>query len=156
LLVGHAHADAVPHWHFGALAGAAGLRSSVGDLLALLQQNLRPQDSPLRAALLLARQAQGGGPQSAGLGWSIVEVPDGEQSWPLVWRASRTAGFATFLGFRTDRQQALVLLGNGDTDLSALGLAWLQQQTPPPLPERGPTAPKSVPGDDYLGLYKLD
>jgi len=156
LLVGHAREEPAPHWHFGALAGAAGLRSSVGDLLSFLQQNLRPQNSPLRAALLLARQPQSDGTQSAGLGWNILEVTDGEQSWPLVWRASRTAGFATFLGFRTDRQQALVLLGNGDTDLSALGLAWLQQQTPPPLPERGPTAPKSVPVDDYLGLYKLD
>ena len=156
LLVGHAHADAVPHWHFGALAGAAGLRSSVGDLLALLQQNLRPQDSPLRAALLLARQAQGGGPQSAGLGWNIVEVPDGEQSWPLVWRASRTAGFATFLGFRTDLQQALVLLGNSDADLTALGLAWLQQQTPPALPQAPPPLSKPVAWDDYPGLYKLD
>ena len=155
LLVGHARAEVAPHWHFGALAGAAGLRSSVGDLLTLLQQNLRPQDSPLRAALLLARQAQGDGTQSAGLGWNIVEVPDGEQSWPLVWRASRTAGFATFLGFRTDRQQALVLLGNSDADLTALGLAWLQQQTPPALPEGPPPSVKPVSGDDYPGLYKL-
>jgi D-alanyl-D-alanine-carboxypeptidase/D-alanyl-D-alanine-endopeptidase len=150
LLVGHSREDVAPHWHFGALAGAAGLRSSVGDLLTLLQQNLRPQTSPMRAALLLARQAQSDGAQSAGLGWNIVEVADGEQTWPLVWRASRTAGFATFLGFRTDRQQALVLLGNSDADLSALGLAWLRQQTPPPLPNgprryrnpcRGPIIP---------------
>jgi CubicO group peptidase (beta-lactamase class C family) len=156
LLVGHAREDVAPHWHFGVLAGAAGLRSSVGDLLTLLQENLRPQTSPLRAALLLARQAQTADTQSAGLGWNIVEVADGEQSWPLVWRASRTAGFATFLGFRTDRQQALVLLGNSDTDLSAVGLAWLREQAPPPLPERPPPVPKSVPWDDYPGLYKLD
>jgi len=156
LLVGHARGEVVPHWHFGALAGAAGLRSSVGDLLALLQQNLRPQDSPLRAALLLARQAQDEGAHNAGLGWNIVEVPDGEQSWPLLWRASRTAGFATFLGFRTDRQQALVLLGNSDADLTALGLAWLQQQTPPALPESPPPLTKPIAWDDYPGLYKLD
>jgi CubicO group peptidase (beta-lactamase class C family) len=156
LLIGHTREDVAPHWHFGALGGAAGLRSSVGDLLTFLQQNLRPADSPLRAALLLARQAQGDGLQSAGLGWNIVEVTDGEQPWPLVWRASRTAGFATFLGFRTDRQQALVLLGNGDADLSVLGLAWLRQQAPPPLHAPLPPAPKVIAWDDYPGLYKLD
>ena len=156
LLIGHdAHGNAVPHWHFGALAGAAGLRSNVGDLLAFLQQNLHPQDSKLRAALLLARQTQGGGKQEVGLGWYIVETGEDGQTWPLVWRASRTAGFATFLGFRTDRQQALVLLGNSDTDLSALGIAWLEQRSPPPLPEPPPAPPKTVLWADYPGLYQI-
>jgi len=155
LLVGHARGATAVHWHFGALAGAAGLRSSVGDLLTFLQQNLQPQASPLRAALLLARQTHGGEKQDVGLGWNIVEASDGEQSWPLVWRASRTAGFAAFLGFRTDRQQALVLLGNADADLSALGIAWLEQRAPPPLPERPAPAPKSVPLQDYPGLYQV-
>jgi len=155
LLAGHARGDFAAHWHFGALAGAAGLRSSVGDLLTFLQQNLKPQGSPLRAALLLARQAQIGAKQDVGLGWNIVEVDDGEQSWPLVWRASRTAGFATFLGFRTDRQQALVLLGNGDADLSALGLAWLEQRAPPPLPDPAPAVPAKIDWAAYPGLYKI-
>lgn len=156
LLVGHSRGAAVPHWHFDALAGAAGLRSSVGDLLTFLQQNLRPQDSKLRAALLLARQAQDGTVQDVGLGWNIVEVGDGGQSWPLVWRASNTAGFTTFLGFRTDRQQALVLLGSSDADLSALGIAWLEQRSPPPLPDSPPPPPKTVAWDDYPGLYRIN
>jgi CubicO group peptidase (beta-lactamase class C family) len=156
LLIGHSRDAIVPHWHFDALAGAAGLRSSVGDLLLFLQQNLRPQDSKLRAALLLARQAQDGTAQDVGLGWNIVEVGDSGQSWPLVWRASNTAGFATFLGFRTDRQQALVLLGNSDADLSALGIAWLEQRSPPPLPDPPSSPPKSVIWDDYPGLYKVN
>ena len=157
LLAGHmAHAGAAPHWHFGALAGAAGLRSSVGDLLTFLQQNLQPQASKLRAALLLARQTQAGARQDVGLGWNIVEVGDGDQTWPLVWRASRTAGFATFLGFRTDRQQALVLLGNSDVDLSALGMAWLELRAPPPLPDAPPPPPTAVSWDDYPGLYRLN
>lgn len=155
LLVGHSRDTQVPHWHFGALAGAAGLRSSVGDLLTFLQQNLRPQDSKLRAALLLARQDQADGNQDIGLGWNIVETADGGQPWPLVWRASRTAGFAAFLGFRTDRQQALVLLGNSDADLSALGIAWLEHRSPPPLPDPPPPPPQAVAWADYPGLYKI-
>jgi CubicO group peptidase (beta-lactamase class C family) len=157
LLSGHAHGTVAPHWHFSALGAAAGLRSSTGDLLTFLQQNLRPADSPLRAALLLARQAQDAATQDVGLGWDIVEIRDGEQSWPLVWRASRTAGFSTFLGFRTDRQQALVLLGNSDADLSALGIAWLEQRPPPPVPApRAPAAaPKPASLDMYAGLYAV-
>jgi len=156
LLAGHTtQGNSAPHWHFGALAGAAGLRSSIGDLLTFLQQNLQPQASKLRAALLLARQTQTGSREDVGLGWNIVEVDDGEQTWPLVWRASRTAGFATFLGFRTDRQQALVLLGNSDVDLSALGIAWLEQHAPPPLPDAPPQPPSAVNWDDYPGLYKV-
>jgi CubicO group peptidase (beta-lactamase class C family) len=155
LAVGHARGITAPHWHYGALAGAAGLRSSVGDLLVLLQQNLQPEASPRRAALLLARQTQNGAKQDSGLGWNIVEVQDGAQSWPLVWRASRTAGFAAFLGFRTDRQQALVLLGNADADLSALGIAWLEQRAPPPAPERPPAPPPSIALDAYPGLYQV-
>lgn len=156
LLAGHTtYGSSAPHWHFGALAGAAGLRSSIGDLLTFLQQNLQPQASKLRAALLLARQTQSGSREDVGLGWKIVEVGDGEQTWPLVWRASRTAGFATFLGFRTDRQQALVLLGNSDVDLSALGIAWLEQRAPPPLPDAPAQGPTAVSWDDYPGLYKV-
>jgi CubicO group peptidase (beta-lactamase class C family) len=155
LLPGHGHGQAVPHWHFGALAGAAGLRSSLGDLLRFAQANLMPQQSPLRAALLLSRQPQGDSEQSVGLGWNTVQVSDGDQTWPLVWRASRTAGFSVFLGFRTDRQQALVLLGNTDADLSALGIAWLEARPPPPLPPPPPLMPTAAELAAYPGLYRI-
>ena len=154
LLQGHGHGQPVPHWHFGALAGAAGLRSTLPDLLRFVQENLMPQQSPLRAALLLSRQPLADSEQSVGLGWNTVQVTDGNQQWPLVWRASRTAGFSVFLGFRTDQQQAVVLLGNTDADLSAIGIAWLQGRVPPPLP---PPPPPPEPGDftAYSGLYRI-
>ncbi len=57
LVDGHAHGQVAAHWHFGALSGSAGLRSTLGDLLDFLQANLQPQQSTtLRAALLLSRQ----------------------------------------------------------------------------------------------------
>jgi len=155
LLSGHALGQPVPHWHFGALDGSAGLRSSLDDLLDFLQVNLRPAESPLRAALLLARQPQtASGSLQAGLGWHIVEdVADG-QTWPLVWRASNTGGFSAFIGFRTDRQQALALLANSDVDFTALGLAWLRQQDPPAAP--APVLAIAPPADlsAYAGLYR--
>jgi CubicO group peptidase (beta-lactamase class C family) len=155
LLPGYGHGLSTPHWHFGALAAAAGLRSSLGDLLNFVQANLMPQQSQLREALLLSRQPQGDAEQSVGLGWNTVQVPDGDQTWPLIWRASRTAGFSVFLGFRTDKQQALVLLGNTDADLSALGIAWLEERSPPPTLPAPPAAPSLAELAVYPGLYRV-
>jgi CubicO group peptidase (beta-lactamase class C family) len=156
LLPGYARGGPAAHWHFSALAGSAGLRSSLGDLLVFLQSNLRPESSPLRAALLLARQPHAfSSTQEYGLGWNIVEVGDAEQTWPLIWRASETAGFSTFIGFRTDQQQALVLLANSAQDLSALGMAWLQQRSPPPLPAAPAAPPSAEELAQYPGLYQV-
>ena len=156
LLPGYGHGQPAPHWHFAALAGAAGLRATLPDLLNFLQANLTPQRSALRAALLLSRQPQADAAQSVGLGWNTVEVSGSGQAWPLVWRASRTAGFSVFLGFRTDKQQGLVLLGNTDADLSALGIAWLQARMPPPLSPPPPPPPPAAELAAYPGLYRAD
>jgi CubicO group peptidase (beta-lactamase class C family) len=155
LLDGHAHGRVATHWHFGALAGAAGLRSSVGDLLDFLQINLRPPATTLRAPLLLVRQPQGERKPEVGLGWNIIDLNGDGQTWPMLWRASTTAGFSAFMAFRTDRQQALVLLGNTDTDLSRIGLAWMQGMEAPAAPLLGVAAASPSDLGIYAGLYKI-
>ncbi|MEO8958272.1 MAG: serine hydrolase domain-containing protein [Rudaea sp.] len=158
LLSGYSSRDsATPHWHFDVLAGAAGLRSTLPDLLDFIQHNLRPESSSLRAAMLLARRPYTSdvAPEQYGLGWRIVLTQDGEQTWPLVWSASRTGGFSAFIGFRTDRQQGLVLLGNTDADLSALGLAWLEGRSPPDLPHPVPMRLTARSLAEFEGLYQL-
>ncbi|MGH8123733.1 MAG: serine hydrolase domain-containing protein [Rudaea sp.] len=155
LLPGHARGETAAHWHYGVLAGAAGLRSSLPDLLEFLQHNLKPGGSPLRNALLLARQGRASGPADRiGLGWNVREATAGKTTWPLVWRASETAGFSTFVGFRTDRQRAIVLLGNAAENLASLGIAWLNDALPPPAPHGYVTA---TPNDlaAYSGLYEI-
>lgn len=152
---GHAYGRDARHWHFKAMAGAAGLRSTLQDLLVFLSHNLHPDDSALRGALLLARQSRteaavGG----LGLGWSIHDVEAEHQTWPLAWRASRTGGFSTFIGFRTDRQQALVLLANSAEDLATLGIAWLTGEPPPPSVS-APFVPDAKRLAGYAGLYRL-
>jgi len=153
---GHAYGREARHWHFKkAMAGAAGLRSTLADLMTFLSHNLHPDDSALRGALLLARQARiqaaAGG---LGLGWTIHDVEMDRQTWPLAWRASRTGGFSTFIGFRTDRQQALVLLANSAEDLASLGVAWLTGEPPPPAPPP-PFVPDPARLARYAGLYRL-
>src|SRR5450432_1107703 len=156
LLAGHSRGESAAHLHFSVLDGSAGLRSTAGDLLNFMQLNLRPGDSPLRAALLLARQPRARTPvEEIGLGWNMHEVGTGDQTWPLVWRASSTAGFSTFIGFRTDRQQALVLLGDSDAGLGALGMALLEGGSPPPVPSARAPLPTAEQLGAYPGLYQV-
>jgi D-alanyl-D-alanine-carboxypeptidase/D-alanyl-D-alanine-endopeptidase len=155
LMPGHAYGEHMPHWHYGVLAGAAGLRASLPDLLKFLQTNLTPEASSLRAALLLARQAQTSGiADQPGLGWNVRDAGADGAPWPLVWRASRTGGFASFIGFRTDKQKAIVILGNNTEDVAALGMAWLDEISPPPPPS-GSAAAKLNKLDEYPGLYRI-
>jgi CubicO group peptidase (beta-lactamase class C family) len=154
LLDGHALGQPAAHWHFGALAGAGGLRSTLGDLLNFLQANLRPPTAGLRAALLLARQPQQDTKPQVGLGWNVTELNADGQTWPLLWRASTTAGFSAFVAFRTDRQQALVLLGNTDADLSRIGLAWMQGDDAVAAPSPA-VAMAPIDLAAYAGLYKI-
>jgi len=150
LAPGHALGEPVAAWHFDTLAGAGALRSTLADQLAFVHANLAPGEQPLRAALALARQPRGG---DVGLGWQIREVRSGEQTWPLVWHNGQTGGFASFIGFRTDQQTGVVLLGNTAADLTALGLALLTDETPPP-PRRVRELPTPMLAD-YSGLYEL-
>ena len=155
VLPGHVRGDIAPHWHYGVLGAAAGLHATLPDLLRFLQYNLTPGDSPLRAALLLARQARAAaGADQLGLGWKVREVVSADSTWPLVWRASETAGFSTFIGFRTDKQRAIVLLGNAAEDLADLGMAWLRGDIPATAPH-GYAGAKHVDVSIYPGLYKL-
>lgn len=151
LAPGHALGKPVATWHFDALAGAGALRSTLADQLAFVHANLAPGEQPLRAALTLARQPRDG---NVGLGWQIREVRSGEQTWPLIWHNGQTGGFASFIGFRTDQQLGVVLLGNAAADLTALGLALLSDELPPPAPRPLREVPAATLAD-YAGLYEL-
>jgi len=117
---------------------------------------LRPDKTTLRAAILLARQprAAAGGGETA-LAWQIVPVESDGQTWPLLWQAGITGGFASFVGLRTDKQRAVVLLGNAGVDLSALGLTLMADRSAPPAPPKlvPMVAPASL---AYPGLYRFD
>jgi hypothetical protein len=48
-----------------------------------------------------------------------------------------------------------VLLGNTDADLSGLGIAWLEQRSPPALPRMAdPSSESDL--TDYVGLYQIE
>lgn len=156
LLDGYRDGKPALHWQHQALAAAAGLRATLADMQRFATLTLRPEQSPLRAAILLAREprAAAGGGETA-LAWQIVPVASDGQNWPLLWQAGITGGFASFVGLRTDRQRAIVLLGNAGADLSEIGLAFLADralpQPPPNLISLSPDARKA-----YEGWYRFD
>jgi CubicO group peptidase (beta-lactamase class C family) len=156
LVDGYRDGKPVPHWQHQAFAPASGLRASLSDMMRFAAAALRPDRTTLRAAILLARQprAAAGGGETA-LAWQIVPVESDGQTWPLLWQAGITGGFASFVGLRTDRQRAVVLLGNAGVDLSALGLTLMADRSAPPAPPKLlPTvAPASL---AYPGLYRFD
>ncbi len=156
LLDGFRDGKPMPHWQHQVFAPASGLRASLADLLRFAAAELRPDKTSLRAAILLARQprAAAGGGETA-LAWQIVPVESDGQTWPLLWQAGITGGFASFVGLRTDKQRAVILLGNAGVDLSALGLTLMaDRNAPPPPPKLVPiVAPASL---AYPGLYRFD
>ena len=156
LLDGYRDGVAVEHWQQQALAAAVGLRSTLGDLETFAIASLRPDARPLRASILLAREprAKAGGGETA-LGWQIVPVESDGQTWPLLWQAGIGGGFASFIGLRTDRQRAVVLIGNAGIDLSTLGLTLLAgRDAPLPPPRLRPFDGDAM--HAYEGLYRFD
>jgi CubicO group peptidase (beta-lactamase class C family) len=156
LVDGFHDGNPVPHWQHQVFAPASGLRASLSVLMRFAAAALRPDKTALRAASLLARQprAAAGGGETA-LAWQIVPVESDGQTWPLLWQAGITGGFASFVGLRTDRQRAVVLLGNDGVDLSALGLTLMADRNAPPAPPKllPMVAPASL---AYPGLYRFD
>ncbi|UXI68419.1 serine hydrolase domain-containing protein [Tahibacter amnicola] len=155
LLPGFEGALAAVPQHFDGIAGAGALRSTAADMARLLQALLKPGDSPLRPALVMARQVRGDGASARGLGWRVQWVGADGQDWPVLWQQGRSGGHSVFVGFRVDRQQAVVLMGNQASSLAGIGLALLTDSAPPPLPP----APRSAPVPDdvsaYAGLYEF-
>jgi CubicO group peptidase (beta-lactamase class C family) len=146
----------VAHWQHQTFAPASGLRASLADLMRFAAASLRPDTTSMRAPILLARQprAAAGGGETA-LAWQIVPVESDGQTWPLLWQAGITGGFASFVGIRTDKQRAVVLLGNAGIDLSTLGLTLIADRNAPPAPPKlvSMLAPASL---AYPGLYRFD
>ncbi|MEO8673462.1 MAG: serine hydrolase [Tahibacter sp.] len=141
--------------HFLALAPAGALRSDLADQLNFLRLNLKPGDSPLRPALLLARQSSGESGMSAfGLGWQVQSVHSDEQDWPLLWQRGAGGAHASFVGFRSDRQEAVVVLADSTADVARIGLALLRDAPPPFIPKALRTLlPEEA--KDYVGLYEV-
>jgi CubicO group peptidase (beta-lactamase class C family) len=148
--------DAVPAWHFDALAGAGALRSTLNDMLTFLAANMDSTRPPLGATLHATHQSRRTTTvpnTTIGLNWHILHA----HNTSIVWHNGETAGFHSFIGFDPSRHVGVVVLSNSATSIDDLGFHLIDERNelrPPPEP------PAEAPQDTlmlerYAGAYEL-
>ena len=111
------------------MPAAGSLRSTVADMLTLLEASLAPPSGPPGPALVLARQprVRVGRRMSVGLGWLLVERRGRP---PLVWHNGGTWGFRSFAGFVPAAGVAAVVLSSSARSVDRLGFRLLEEMSP--------------------------
>jgi CubicO group peptidase (beta-lactamase class C family) len=117
-------------WDFNALAGCGALHSSADDLLTFLENQLHPESSPLKDAILLSQETQYvGQPRAMGLGWQISEK-DGRR---MYWHNGATGGYCSLFAFEPETGTAVVFLSNtgdaygGDAGIDRMGITLMDE-----------------------------
>lgn len=120
------------HWHFEAMAPAAGLRSTAGDLLRFLEANLSLGDDSLSQAFVQVQQPRIDVPKHktgrvtmGAYGW-FVSILSEESNLPVNWISGGTGGFRSFLAFNRDRNIAIVVLSNSANPVDQIGFDILE------------------------------
>lgn len=132
LAIGHdALLHPVPQSDFGALAPAAGLRSTANDLLKLLAAFVGHTKSPLAPAMAAMLEVRVPTTQAGlvnALGWQI-STPDGLE---ILWKDGTTAGFSSFLGYNRRVGTGVVVLSNASTErgVNDIGMHLLDSASP--------------------------
>jgi D-alanyl-D-alanine-carboxypeptidase/D-alanyl-D-alanine-endopeptidase len=140
-----------PMWDFGPTVGGVGaLRMSARDLMRAAAANLGDGGS-LGAALAEARKAHWsqGDTRAVGLGWQIRKR--GERT--IYWHNGGTGGTRSFMGFDRTAQAAVVVLGNSNQDVTALGLHLLD---PEGSPYQAPVKVDAAAVAAVAGEYDID
>ena len=122
----------VPPWHNPTMAGCGSLVSSVPDLLKFLAAQLRPETSPLAAAIRATQERRVLRPlkpeRCVGRG-GMIDYANEDATY---WHNGATYGFSAYVGFRPRTNAALALLVSqrptGDGTLERLGEALLDAQ----------------------------
>ena len=138
------------------LAGAGALRSSVNDMLTLLEAFLGYKKSPLAPAMKAMLEVRRPvGKLEMGLGWFINSSNDRQ----IALHDGGTTGFCSFAGYDPQERIGVVVLANAPSGVDDIGLHILN----PKWPLRNPEAPKqrtAIPIDpklldNYTGRYQL-
>jgi CubicO group peptidase (beta-lactamase class C family) len=146
LLPGHnRRGKPVLHQDWDVLAPAAGICSSMQDMLTLLSIHLGfTSDDWFHAAKLTQnpRVRVSNLPNTyAGLSWLITPFPEtGEE---IIWQAGQTGGFACYAGLLPEAGIGIVLLSNSANSVQGLGLSILRSLNRPlvtPVPFRAPVS----------------
>jgi CubicO group peptidase (beta-lactamase class C family) len=140
------------------LAPAGALRSSVNDMLTILEAFLGYQKTPLAPAMkAMLENRRPAGQTKIGLGWLICSA-DGRE---IVWHNGATEGFRSFAGYDPKERIGVVVLSNASTPsgVDDIGFHLLDPKRPlanPEPPQRHteiPVDPELL--DNYTGRYQV-
>ena len=144
------------NWDIPGLAGAGALRSTVSNLLLLIEANLGVRESPLRDAIAMThapRRPFPGPGMEIGLGWLIRSRHDRS----IIWHNGGTGGYRSFLGFDLDAGTGVVVLSSSADSVDDLGFHLLDSRFKLAPPPAQPTKVEIDPAvyADYVGRYQL-
>ena len=151
---GHQGHTPVSAWDIPTLAGAGDINSTAGDMLIFCAANLGSPETPLTSTM---RRCHGARVESAdpqlkiGLGWHIWKKHGSD----ITWHNGGTGGFASFVGFRTDTNEGVVVLSNSAyRGVDQIGLHLLNSKYElAEIPDEVAVDADTL--QDYVGTYTL-
>ena len=115
---GHSAGVPVWNWDIPVISGAGALRSTAGDLLRFLADNLEHPDVGHEPRFRTSEK----GPW-VGLGWHLSPLPQSGRT--MIWHNGATGGYRSFAGFVKESRTAVVVLANSTEEVDALAVAVL-------------------------------
>ena len=118
-------------WNFGrfeGFEGAGAIRSTAADMLRYLNANMGERTGVLTEAMRFAQtpRSHAGQGDRIGLAWMTQSSEHGD----ILWHNGGTAGYASFIGFRTDKRRGVVILANSAASVTELGFRYLTSDKP--------------------------
>ncbi len=151
---GHQGRTPVSAWDIPTLAGAGDINSTASDMLSFTAANLGLPKTPLTGTMRRCHRARvdTADPQlKIGLGWHIWKKHGSD----ITWHNGGTGGFASFIGFRTDTKEGVVVLSNSAyRGVDQIGLHLLNNKYAlADIPDEVAVDAAKLP--DYAGTYTL-
>ena len=122
----------VSSWDFEAMAPAAGLKSTMNDLIPFVQANLNPPNREFENAFAEVHQnkanllfGKNGRVTSMGYGWFTSDLSN-ESNEKVTWINGGTGGYRSFIGFIKDSNVAIIILSNSANSVDAMGFEMLE------------------------------
>lgn len=145
----HQGVTPVSGWDIPTLAGAGDINSTINDMLVFTAANLGQIDTPMANAMRRCHAPRVKG--KIGLGWQLSGTPDTQ----IIWHNGGTGGFASFMGFRPDTGEGVVVLSNGSyRGVDRIGFHLLNEDNPLDEFQKPAEIDASI-LEDYVGTYAL-
>jgi len=150
----HAATTPVSAWDIPTFAGAGDINSTLKDMLVFTAANLGQLETDLHEAMKdshAPRVKPMGSMTKLGLAWHVTGAPGRE----VTWHNGGTGGFASFMGFRPDTGEGVVVLSNGNyRGVDKIGFHLLDAARPLDSVRKSVSIDPAI-LSDYVGSYEL-